>query len=80
MTVISITKMIGLHSGRHRISELIAFNTLIFLISAVLSYSAMRTESVRYSSVAIERIADLAFMIGLAVMTIAGFLLTYEII
>jgi hypothetical protein len=78
MTVISITKVIGLHNGQHRIAEVFAFDALIFLISAVFSYFSMRNESNPRSSTAMEKIADIAFMIGLALMTFAGFLLTYE--
>jgi len=79
MTVISIIKLIGLHNGQHRIAELLAINSLIFMASAVLSYFSMRNESMHRSSVAMEKIADIAFMIGLAIMTTAGFLLAYEI-
>lgn len=80
MTVISLIKVIGLHSEQHRIAEVFAFNALIFMLSAVFSYFSMRNESDVESSIAMEKVADAAFMIGLAVMTVAGFLLTYEII
>ena len=80
MTVISITKVVGLHNGRHRIDEVFAFDALIFLISALLSYVAMRNESDVKLSVASEKLADMAFMFGLVLMTLAGFLLTYELV
>ena len=80
MTVISISKVIGLHSGQHRIAEVFAFDALIFLISAALSYVSMRYESDTSLSVRAERFADVAFMFGLALMTLAGFLLTYELV
>ena len=80
MTVISVVKVIGLHHGQHRIAEVFAFDALIFMVSAVFSYFSIRNESKIHSSAAMERIADSAFMIGLAVMTVAGFLLTYEIV
>jgi len=80
MTVISVIKVLRLHSEQHRIAEVFAFNALIFLISAMFSYFSIRNESKIHLSVAMERIADVSFMLGLVVMTVAGFLLTYEIV
>lgn len=80
MTVISIAKVAGLHHEQHRIAEVFAFDALIFLISAVFSYFSMRKRLLPQSSIAMEKIADIAFMIGLSLMTLAGFLLTYELI
>jgi hypothetical protein len=76
MTVISIVKVIGLRNVQHRIAEVFAFDALIFLMSAAASYFSMRYESEARSAVGMERIADITFMIGLAVMTLAGILLT----
>ena len=80
MTVISITKVAGLHNEQHRIAEVFAFDALIFLVSALLSYVAMRNESDVRLSITSEKLADMAFMLGLALMTLAGFLLTYELV
>jgi hypothetical protein len=80
MTVISIAKVVGLHNGQHRIAEIVSFDSLIFLISALCSYFSMRLESKIGWSGLLEKIADLTFMVGLALMTVAGFLLTYEIV
>ena len=80
MTVISITKVVGLPHEQHRITEVFAFDALIFLISALLSYVAMRNESDVSLSSASEKFADMAFMLGLVLMTLAGFLLTYELV
>lgn len=79
MTVISIAKVIGLRNGQHRIAEIVAFDSLIFLISALCSYFSMRIESRVGLSGLQERIADITFMVGLALMTVAGFLLAYEL-
>ena len=80
MTVISVVKVIGLHNEQHRIAEVFAFDALVFLTSAVFSYFSMRNESKEHLAITMERVADIAFMIGLAIMTVAGFLLTYEIV
>jgi hypothetical protein len=79
MTVISIIKLIGLHSEQHQIAELLAIDSLLFMTSALLSYFSMRFETLDRTSSAAEKAADIIFMIGLVVMTLAGFLLAYEI-
>lgn len=80
MTVISITKVIGLHTGEHRIANVFAFDGLIFLTSVLLSYFSIRSQSNFFSADAMEKIADIAFIVGITIMTVAGFLLTYELI
>ncbi len=82
MTVISIIKVIGVSGNRHAIAEILAVDTLVFMISATFSYIAMRYEpSARAAAAAnLEKIADIAFMVGLAITTLVGFLLAYEII
>ena len=80
MTIISVIKVMGLRNEQRQIAEVFAFDALVFLMSAVASYFSMRYEPEERSAIDMERIADMAFLIGLAVMTLAGFLLTYEII
>lgn len=80
MTVISITKVVGLHHAQRGIAELLAFDALIFLLSALFSYFSMRHERETQLSVRLEKVADVAFMIGLTIMTLTGFLLTYELV
>lgn len=80
MTVISIIKLIGIHNGQHRIAELLAFNSLMFMLSALLSYFSMRENVSEPRSQQMEKFADLIFMIGLLLMTSAGFFLAYEIL
>lgn len=81
MTVISIIKVMGFSHDRHQIAEILAVDSLLFMISAIFSYVSMRIEPIRnpHSAIAMERIADIAFMIGLGVTTLVGFLLAYEI-
>ena len=80
MTVISITKVVHLHHPQHDIAEIFAFDALIFLFSALFSYFSMRAEGHVGTSVKLEKVADITFMVGLVVMTLAGFLLTYELV
>jgi hypothetical protein len=80
MTVISIVKLVGIQKGQHRIAELLSFDSLIFMVSASLSYFSIRNESMELTFAVMEKFADIAFMLGLAIMTVAGFLITYEII
>lgn len=82
MTVISIIKVMGVGGGRHQIAEILAVDSLVFMISAAFSYIAMRYDpSARAATAAnMEKIADIAFMVGLAITTMVGFLLAYEIL
>lgn len=80
MTVISIVKLIGLHKDRHKIAEFLAIDSLLFMISAILSYMSMRYEGVEKTSIFAEKIADVFFMFGLFGMTLVDFLLAYEIV
>ena len=65
ITAVSIVKLIRLSGIGSLVNHLLAFNSLIFLTSAVLSYAAMRSaRHLRY-----ERWADIAFISGLAVLS-----------
>ena len=65
ITAVSIVKLIRITGIGSFVSHLLAFNSLIFLTSAVLSYAAMRsTRHLRY-----ERWADIAFISGLAALS-----------
>jgi hypothetical protein len=76
VTIISIVR---LTESRHQIStiidNLLAINSLIFLLSCFLSYLSMRPlpRSERF-----EKYADIFFLIGLFLMVIGGFLLAWE--
>ena len=65
ITAVSIVKLIRLSGIGSFVNHLLAFNSLIFLTSAVLSYAAMRSaQHLRY-----ERWADIAFISGLAALS-----------
>ncbi len=79
MTVISIIKLVGMHSEQHQIAEILAINSLVYMGSAILSYISMRYGETSPVSVSMEKMADVTFMLGLTTTTAAGFMLAYEI-
>lgn len=76
MTVLSIAKLLEQSSRPGVVDEMMAFDGLIFLVSAVFSYLSIRSARQRER---MERIADLAFMGGLLLMVVASFMLAYEL-
>lgn len=75
ITAVSIVKLIRITGMGSFVSHLLAFNSLIFLTSAVLSYAAMRSaRHLRY-----ERWADIAFISGLAVLSACTILIALVI-
>ena len=58
--------------------DLLALDALLFLVSAVLSYWAMRHRG-RRSMPAVERVADYVFLVGLLLMVVIGALITYAV-
>ncbi len=76
ITVISIVRLV--ESNRHIstiIDNLMAVNSLIFLISCFLSYISLRSAK---AAEIFERYADMLFLMGLSVMVIGGFFLAWE--
>jgi hypothetical protein len=77
MTVISIVKLTQANRGvAYWVDDLLAFDALIFLVSAILSYLSIRSSS---KKVYFEDVADKFFMIALICMGAAVLLLTWEI-
>jgi hypothetical protein len=58
--------------------DFLAFDALLFLISCILSYTALRKKSLEWMH-NIERIADAIFIIGMVFMVIICALIAYEI-
>ncbi len=77
MTVISVAKLIPKHGISRHAVELLAFDGLLFLGSATLSYFSIRRGSVAASY---ERIADIIFLLALAIMVIVGFIVAFELL
>ena len=78
MTVISIIKLVGTRTFPY-IDHMLAIDSLFFLLSAVFSYYSIRHENEQSLSTTVENIADIAFMVGLAIMTMVVFTLVYRI-
>jgi len=54
----------------------VAIDSLIFLVSSVLSYLSIRS---RRNTDKLEHVADVIFLIGLTLMVVNSFLLAYEV-
>ena len=76
MTVISIVRLLHIGPTGTWIDKLLAIDSLAFLASAALSYSAMRNGAFAR----LEKFADFSFMIGLFGMTVCALLLAFELI
>lgn len=76
LTTISILRLLEMsHNMTLFIDAFMAFDSLVFLASSVLSYLSIRSLQ---RGALLEKIADIIFLMGLAIMVISGFLLTYE--
>ena len=75
MTVISVVKLLHLAHGSSVLDSMLVLDTVFFLISATLSYAAMR--SARLAG--FEKYADLFFMFGLMVLSMCAIFLGFEI-
>jgi hypothetical protein len=78
MTAVSLVKLAESTHSLTRVDELMAFDGLLFLVSAILSYMAIRTKS--RLAIGLERTADIVFMLGLCLTVVASFLLAYSIL
>lgn len=78
MTAVSLVKLGETRYALTRVDELMAFDGLLFLVSAILSYMAIRTTT--RAAVGLERAADVVFMLGLCLTVVASFLLAYSIL
>lgn len=76
MTVLSIAKLLEERTRHGIVDEMMAFDSLIFLLSAIFSYLSIRSHR---QTARLEKIADLAFMAGLILMVGAAFVLAYEL-
>ena len=77
MTVISVSQLIPKQSMSRHVDELLAFDSLLFLASAMLSYFSIRNPAMRDK---LERIADIIFLIAIALMVIVGFVASFELL
>ncbi len=76
MTVVSIIQILHLGHFATLVDRFLALDSLLFLLSALLSYLSLR----RRPAAALEAHADLAFMTGLTIMALCSVLLAFSLI
>ncbi len=76
ITVISVAQLIPKHGISRSADELLAFDSLLFMSSATLSYFSIRRP---VSTTNYERLADVIFLIALALMVVIGFIVSFEL-
>ena len=75
--VISIVKSMGPSLTNYLIDKALAIDSLLFMISALLSFSSIRLEQ---SALRLERWAEILFLLGLVSMTLITVIFSFEII
>lgn len=74
--ILSVIKM--MHLGAETIiDELVASAVVIFLVASIFSYASLRSEA---RSERFEKVADVVFLAGLALLTITALIIVFEII
>lgn len=76
MTVISLSQLIPKQSLSKHVDEMLAFDSLLFLGSALLSYFSIRNPTKTEN---FERMADVTFLISVTLMVVAGFVVAFEL-
>lgn len=74
--VISIVKSMNQNLANYFIDEALAVDSILFMVSALLSFSSIRTGR---SSAKLERWAEGVFLLGLGSMTIITILFSFAI-
>jgi hypothetical protein len=75
--VISIVKSMGPGLANHLIDKALAIDSLLFMISALLSFSSIR---LKQSTERLERWAEMIFLVGLVSMTLITVIFSFEIV
>ena len=75
--VISIVKSMGPGLANYLIDKALAVDSLLFMISALLSFSSIRLVQ---STDRLERWAEMIFLLGLVSMTLITIIFSFEII
>jgi len=77
ITVIGIVRVLEVSGSITTfIDDILAFDSLFFLGSTLLSYASLRVQE---PTPRLERFADMLFLLGLAGLVTASFMLTYEL-
>ncbi|MFM9913757.1 MAG: hypothetical protein ACKVN9_09515 [Methylophilaceae bacterium] len=74
MTAISLMRLVP---GTGRLDDIVAFDSLFFMGSALLSYAAIR---VTRNTERMELIADNLFVVGMLLMVIINFLFAFDLL
>ena len=75
--VISIVKSMGPGLTNHLIDKALAIDSLLFMISALLSFLSIRLEPTKRP---LERWAEMIFLLGLVSMTLITVVFSFEIV
>jgi hypothetical protein len=80
--VISIVKSMDSGLTNYLIDKALAIDSLLFMISALLSFSSIRISPIRLEqrSTHLERWAEIIFLLGLVSMTLIAMIFSFEII
>lgn len=80
LTVIGLLRVgISIRGGVTWADDLLAMDALIFLVSCLLAYFALRTRNLRRMH-RVERLADTLFILGLILMVFVCGFIVYEFI
>jgi hypothetical protein len=77
MTVISVSQLIPKQSISKHVDEMLAFDSLLFLGSAMLSYFSILNP---FKAEKLERLADVIFLVAIALMVLVGFVVSFELL
>ena len=75
--VISIVKSMAPGLASYLIDKALAIDSLLFMISALLSFSSIR---LKHSTERLERLAEIIFLLGLVSMTLITVIFSFEIV
>jgi hypothetical protein len=76
MTVISLAHLIPKQNISRHVNEMLAFDSLLFLSSALLSYFSLRHPR---KAGKFERMADVIFLVAISLMVVVGFVVSFEL-
>ena len=77
MTVISLSQLIPKQNISKHVDEMLAFDSLLFLASAMLSYFSIRNPE---RADRFERRADVFFLVAITLMVVVGFVVSFELL
>jgi hypothetical protein len=75
--VISIVKSMTPGIANYLIDKAVAIDSILFMVSALLSFLSIRLDK---SSVMLERLAEIIFLLGLVSMTLITVVFSFEIV